>query len=373
MISDIRSFTNYPDWSYVSQAKRAAEQRGEVFDLATLDTVKKMRMFLGDCFNVWTNAKKQLDSLQQAQEESVRVFEEEASHREKERDAIRLIQIAEDGMQSLGVAVKDGQFLISQEDLQLAKEYGLVSDDGLSSLRCLEYAYYHLNIPMESLVDPIFKTLRAETDSLWKIAYPKSGDFVLYWDEGTDMRSAHVGMLHFQIQKKWQVLSKWGLGPVISHPIDLHHSSYSSNYVFFRPKYGIPLYRSIVCQATNVLDIEKTKGPFHAMTPSPLTPLGVVKRWKQWVQETDRTIPLFTKAMVGERSRRVCAQQFISHVYSPIRKSLEKDPWAISRTEVTLRIRRELSELDRDMYALLFSSFWDKIPSKKMEEKSRRI
>ena len=166
-----------------------------------------------------------------------------------------------------------------------------------------------------------------------------------------------MGLLVRKVEGTWIVVSKWGKGAVVFHQIDRIPTVYPKTYQFYRLKYGIPLYRRIIEQ---IGQLRHAKNPmdYYGMLPSPLSPFGIAIRWKKWIQETDSTMLLFTKAVLGKPTRKICAEKFFQS-WLPILKKLERDPWKYSRAEVEKSIEYVVVDLHQKMYQKFFSSFWE--------------
>lgn len=279
-----------------------------------------------------------------------KISTQKISYEKYDRDMIKMSEIY---FNKMGTIIQQRIFTLPEKDRLLADAYEICDPEtGFPHVRCSGYVLYHLNMRANQILTDLKKTI-----------VKKPGIVIFYADlkggEPKEVVPRHIGLLLRPQGKEWIVLSKWGEGPVVSHPEDRTLSDYSSAEctLIQELRYGIPLFRLIADRAEEVLRVESETGPFHAMVPSPLTPLGVAKRWERWIQETDHTMPLFSKAAMGERTRKICAKYFFEK-WSPIVLHLTKNSWVCSRTAVSEGVRRVIVDLDPELYQKFFSSFW---------------
>ncbi len=269
----------------------------------------------------------------------------------EERYYQQMVQISTIYLDAMSIVIREKVFTFPEKDRLLAEAYQLHNHEkGFPHANCAGYILYHLN--MNSRTYPI---------QMKKAIVNKPGTIIYYADvykDGT-VFPEHIGLFLGQKGKEWIVISKWGEGPVVSHPQDRTLSLYNSTKyrLIQEPRYGIPLFRLIAERVEEVFKTERTAGRFHSMFPFFLSPRGVAKCWKQWIEETDKTMPLFSEAAMGERTRRICAKEFFTE-WSPIDICLKKNPWAYSRTEVSERVKEVVVALDSRLYQDLFCSFW---------------
>lgn len=276
-----------------------------------------------------------------------KISTQKISYKKYDQDIIKISEIY---FNQMGIVIQQRIFTLPEKDRLLADAYKICDPEtGFPRLRCSGYILYHLNMSQEKI--------RA---NLKTTTVMKPGIVIFYSDlKGEQAVTRHLGLVLHQKGKEWIVLSKWGEGPVVSHPVDRTLSDYAfaECALIQELRYGIPLFRLIADRAEEVLRVESETGPFHEMVPSPLTPLGVAKRWERWIQETDHTMPLFLKAAMGERTRKICAKYFFEK-WSPIVLHLTKNSWVCSRTAVSEGVKRVVVGLDPELYQKFFSSFW---------------
>lgn len=105
-------------------------------------------------------------------------------------------------------------------------EHRDISRDREDLFRCREYVFGHdakkFIQTLESGVLPP-SLMEVEGDDL------RRGDLALYYDRGHFM---HVGL----IQPDGRIVSKWGSGAILIHPVDIVPSRYGDEVRFYRPK-----------------------------------------------------------------------------------------------------------------------------------------